>query len=170
MSAHPGGELIPFPQPDEPPTIPVDQPPNPNEVLIGRVLQSATAERRPIIPGWLRSRADLWSAMRRIAINDVHRLAYHSSRLPLYAVRTTLRAPRGTWTVTSWTSGKVFDREGAPLRYDAARRGAADDYLRLIRARNDRVRLRLLILSAILLGLLLVTLATAPTRRTSTTR
>lgn len=162
MSAEPSGELIPFPpRDDEPHTIPVDRPPTAEEVLIGRVIRSATAQRRPIIPGWLRARADFWSAVRRIAVNDAHRLAYHLSRAPLYAARTTLRAPRGAWNVAARAHGWAFDAEGRPLRSEAARRGNAEDYLRLRRVRDDRVRLRLLIVGLVLLGLLLAGVLTS---------
>ncbi len=75
MSTEPSGEVIPFAQrDDEPQTIPVDRPPTVEEVLIGRVIRSAAAERRPIVPGWLRSRADFWSAVRRVAMLQAHRL------------------------------------------------------------------------------------------------
>src|SRR5215217_7941626 len=53
------------------------------------------SERRPIVPAWLRSRDELLTASRWLADHYAHTGAYHTARLPKYAGRLAVRAPRG---------------------------------------------------------------------------
>ena len=55
----------------------------------------ARATRRPIVPKWLRSRMEALALARWIAGHYTHVTGYHLTRMPLYAGRLMLRAPRG---------------------------------------------------------------------------
>ncbi|GAA0720616.1 cell division protein FtsK [Dactylosporangium roseum] len=64
------------------------------------------------------------------------------------------RAPRGAIRFVAGTARWVTDAEGAPVRAAAVRRENAEEYLRLSRQRDARVRLRTLVLLALgMLGL-----------------
>ena len=67
-------------------------------------------------------------------------LGYHAVRLPLYAWRLLRRAPVGVLVVVIALWSWVVDREATPLRRAAVDRGAADEYLKLSKQRNARVR------------------------------
>lgn len=118
---------------DEP--IPVDLP-----------APQSSAERRPIVPKWLRSRAEAAAMARWIIGHYTHVGAYHLARIPLYAGRLVFRAPRGLVRSVAATSRWASDAEGLPVRLAAVRREDADDYLKLSRQRDARVRLRTLTL------------------------
>ncbi|MGH3380228.1 MAG: FtsK/SpoIIIE domain-containing protein [Actinoallomurus sp.] len=116
----------------------------PAEVLHGEVLQpwDRPPKFRPVWPAWIRVR-DTRQAARRWAWSWTwHRAKFHAVRLPVYALKVVVYSPRGArriaWTWSSWT----FDREARPLRIRAVERGDIDAYLKLVRERNERVRLR----------------------------
>lgn len=111
----------------------------------------ADAERREVIPAWMRSRAELVDRARFYVRNAAHTGAYHAVRVPLYAGKLSAHAPRGFCRVCAHTYRWVWDTEGKPLRADAV--GAHDprEYLRLVDARDLHVRKRLTVLMLILL-------------------
>lgn len=105
----------------------------------------ADVRSRPILPGWLRSTAELkaavgwaWSSMWRT-------LAFHAVRTPGYAGVLALRSPRGAGRLLGGFSAWLYDAEGKPVRYAAIDRADAERYLKLVDRRNDRVRLRLIV-------------------------
>ena len=105
-----------------------------------------TATRRPIVPVWLRSKAEAVALARWLVGHYTHITVYHLTRLPLYAGRLAFRAPRGMTRAIAGTSRWISDAEGRPVRLAAVRQEDAADYLRLSRQRDGRVRLRTLIL------------------------
>jgi S-DNA-T family DNA segregation ATPase FtsK/SpoIIIE len=125
---------------DEP--LPVDQPDErPMSTLVG-------AARRPIVPAWLRSKTEALALARWTVGHYTHVSAYHLTRIPLYAGRLTVRAPRGLMHTIGGSARWVSDAEGRPVRLAAVRREDAEDYLKLSRQRDGRVRLRTLIMIA----------------------
>ena len=104
------------------------------------------ATRRPILPAWLRSKTEAITFGRWLIGHYTYVGIYHLTRLPLYAGRLAVRAPRGLARSVAGTSRWVSDAEGRPVRQAAVRREDAADYLRLSRQRDDRVRMRVLIL------------------------
>ncbi|WP_405743436.1 cell division protein FtsK [Streptomyces sp. NBC_01525] len=110
----------------------------------GLLARLAGAKRRAVLPGWLRSRQELTTAVKWVAGHYGHLTAYHGIRSPLYAARLVLQAPRGTARFLSGAMRWVADREGEPVRLAAVRREDAADYLKLSRQRDGRVRLRTL--------------------------
>jgi S-DNA-T family DNA segregation ATPase FtsK/SpoIIIE len=114
------------------------------EVLHGEVLAPwrRPPQFRPIIATWIRTRDDRQAAQRWAWTHIKHRAAFHGARLPLYVAKAGAYAPRGvrriSWAWVSWT----FDREARPLRIRAVEHGDTDAYLKLIRERNERVKLR----------------------------
>jgi DNA segregation ATPase FtsK/SpoIIIE, S-DNA-T family len=122
------------------------------------------AERRPILPAWLRSRAELAGVSRWAAGYAAHTSGYHLARSPVYAGRLAARAPRGAARVLAGWLRWLFDLEGEPVRQGVVRAQDADAYLKLARQRDRRVRWRAT-LSALLvtaLGALGLALLLAP--------
>lgn len=107
-----------------------------------------TAERRPIIPAWARSKAEFVAACRWVAGYYTHIAGYHAVRTPKYAARLAFRAPRGLGRVVVGATRWATDAEGIPVRLAAVRREDADEYLKLSRQRDDRVRARTIVLVA----------------------
>jgi DNA segregation ATPase FtsK/SpoIIIE, S-DNA-T family len=115
-----------------------------------------TGQRRPIVPAWLRSKAEAFATARWLAGYAWHATRYHALRLPKYAVKLAVRAPRGFARVLGGAARWLFDLEGEPMRQYSVRVEDADLYLRLSRQRDRRVRWRGLVATAALLGLMIV--------------
>ncbi|MCC5031894.1 cell division protein FtsK [Streptomyces sp. WAC 00631] len=131
-------------------TLLVDGPDPTGPGFMARVMG---AKRHPIVPAWLRSRAELATAARWAAGHYGHLAGYHAFRAPVYAGRLLMQAPRGTARFVGGTLRWVADREGEPVRLAAVRREDAAEYLKLSRQRDARVRLRTLVtVLALLVG------------------
>jgi DNA segregation ATPase FtsK/SpoIIIE, S-DNA-T family len=128
----------------------VDPEPAPRTIY-ATALSVRAADRRPIVPAWMRNRAEARALLTWLARYGAHVSAYHLTRLPLYAVRLARWSPRGLWVVVVALAGWVFDREAAPLRTGAVARGDVAEYMKLTKERNARVRLRGITLAALLL-------------------
>ncbi|MQA96015.1 MAG: cell division protein FtsK [Streptosporangiales bacterium] len=98
---------------------------------------------RPVVPVWMRDRDEARYVARWAARYSAHTGAYHLARTPKYSAKLLTRVPRGAGRITVGTARWLFDREAAPLRTEAVRRGDVETYLKLARMRNDRVRSRL---------------------------
>ncbi|MFH8284714.1 cell division protein FtsK [Streptomyces antibioticus] len=105
----------------------------------------AAARRRPVVPAWLRSVAELKTASAWVARHYAHAAGYHALRTPVYAARLALQAPAGAARFVGATMRWVADREGEPVRLAAVRREDAAEYLKLSRQRDGRVRMRTLV-------------------------
>jgi S-DNA-T family DNA segregation ATPase FtsK/SpoIIIE len=121
------------------------------------------AQRRPILPAWARSHAELADAARWAAGFAAHTSAYHLIRTPTYAGRLTARAPRGAArTIGGWLRW-LLDLEGEPVRQATVRGQDAEAYLKLARQRDRRVRWRAtlscLLLLAVAAGAVVMLLA-----------
>lgn len=101
--------------------------------------------RRPVLPAWSRSRDELRDALRWAAGHTGHVAAYHLLRTPLYAGRLAFRAPAGLWRIIADGVRWLLDLEGEPVRQATVRREDAEDYLKLSRQRDRRVRWRALL-------------------------
>ncbi|WBB81288.1 FtsK/SpoIIIE domain-containing protein [Micromonospora sp. WMMD882] len=99
-------------------------------------------QRRPILPAWLRSRAELHDVMRWTVGHLLHTSGYHLVRVPKYLGKLAWRAPVGAGRLLTAAARWLFDWEGESLRQATARRDAAEDYLKLSRQRDRRVRWR----------------------------
>jgi DNA segregation ATPase FtsK/SpoIIIE, S-DNA-T family len=118
------------------------------------------AQRHPILPAWLRSRAELQVQVAWALRLGAHVAAFHAVRAPtVYLGRLALRSPRGAWHITRATFCWVFDREGHPVRLAAVEQTDGAAYLRLSKQRNDRVRARAI--AALLAGVPLALAAAA---------
>lgn len=102
-----------------------------------------SAARLPVFPAWLRSREEFRAAATWATTHYAMVSAYHAVRAPVYVGKIGLYAPRGAWRWEETARRWIFDSEGAGLRAAAARDEEIDEYLRLVRVRNARVRLRL---------------------------
>ncbi|MGH4020512.1 MAG: cell division protein FtsK, partial [Pseudonocardiaceae bacterium] len=101
--------------------------------------------RRPLLPAWARSRAELVATGRWVAAHHAHVGAYHALRTPKYAALLAWRAPRGVARALAGVGRWVFDLEGLPIRLAAVRKEEPEMYLKLCRQRDMRVRSRALL-------------------------
>ncbi|MFF9408952.1 cell division protein FtsK [Streptomyces anandii] len=122
----------------------VDQP-TPTAASPGYLGRLVAAQRRPVVPQWLKSLAELRTASAWVARHYAHSVGYHALRTPVYAARLALQAPSGAAKFVGGTMRWVADREGEPVRLAAVRREDAAEYLKLSRQRDGRVRLRTLV-------------------------
>ncbi|MEU0977993.1 cell division protein FtsK [Streptomyces griseus] len=99
-------------------------------------------KRRPILAPWLKNGADFLATTRHAGANAGYATLFHTVRLPVYALRLGLMAPRGVCRFVADTNRWVWDREAAPLREAAVRAEDAVEYMTLSRLRANRVRLR----------------------------
>ncbi|MEH1125038.1 FtsK/SpoIIIE domain-containing protein [Micromonospora sp. CPCC 206061] len=109
------------------------------------------AQRLPVLPGWLRSADELRDAARWVVSHYTHKMLFHGVRLPVYGGKLAFRVPVGAARLLAGTGRWVADTEGMPVRLAAVRREDAEQYLKLSRQRDARVRLRTLMLTAALL-------------------
>lgn len=124
------------------PTQPVmvDRPGDPTGPgLMSRVLG---AKRRPVVPAWAKSRTEFKSAGKGVAAYAWHVSAYHAVRTPWYTLRLALQAPWGSAQFVGGSLRWVVDAEGEPFRQASASREDVDEYLKLSRQRDRRVRWR----------------------------
>jgi S-DNA-T family DNA segregation ATPase FtsK/SpoIIIE len=82
------------------------------------------------------------SAARRTVSHQAHVAAFHGVRVPEYALRAARWAPRGVGRTTVGLCRWAADWEGRELRWSAAARDDAREYLHLSRQRNQRVHNR----------------------------
>ena len=128
------------------------------------VLAAKTAERRPILPGWIADTAELRHAVRWLSGHVAHTIAYHLVRVPKYVTRVAARVPVGAWRVFADVSRWAGDAEGSPLRSGAVHANDPEMYMKLSRQRLERIRWRtiLLITAAVLAAVGMVSLALVP--------
>lgn len=138
---------------DDQPPVPVDVP-NQHQSIDATVLSSRTLDVRPVVPGWLRNRAEFRALVVWLGKYGAHSAAFHTTRSPLYGARLIARSPVGGWRVLRAMVRWVFDGEQAPLRADAVRRNATAEYMTLSKQRNTRVRQRGVV---VLVGLVVLT-------------
>jgi S-DNA-T family DNA segregation ATPase FtsK/SpoIIIE len=108
------------------------------------------AQRRPILPAWARSSAELGEVCRWAVGFVAHTSGYHLAHSPVYAGRLAARAPRGAARVTGGWLRWLLDVEGEPVRQATVRAQDAEAYLKLTRQRDRRVRWRALVTSLLL--------------------
>lgn len=120
----------------------------------GRLVWAA-AIRRPIVPAWLRTRAELANTLRWLVGFVGHTAAYHLIRIPKYLGKLTLRSPVGVLRAVRRLKTWWFDLEGTPVRSAIVRKEDAATYLQLCRLRDRRVRWRGFVTVASTIGLLI---------------
>ncbi|MEW1798664.1 cell division protein FtsK [Streptomyces virginiae] len=111
-------------------------------------------KRKPVLAGWLTNRRDFAATARHAGANLGYATLFHGVRMPVYAGRLALMSPRGACRFLASTNRWVWDREAAPLRDFAVRTEDVDEYMRLAKLRQGRIRLRgLVTLVAAVFGL-----------------
>ncbi|GAA2628006.1 cell division protein FtsK [Streptomyces vastus] len=108
----------------------------------GLLGQAREAGRRAVLPPWLRSCAELKTAAVWLAGYLWHIVAFHAVRSPVYAGRLLARTPRGIGRSLSGWRRWAADAESAPLRSAEAFKEHTEEYLKLSRQRDRRVRWR----------------------------
>lgn len=111
-------------------------------VITGTVTGAAgvhPGELRPIVPGWMRS----WTSIKLVARwwlrMQWHHVRFHAFRLPDYARRVVVRAPRGVWRLTSSLVRWAFDTRADGLEQQLAS-GMKQDSIEFRKLREDRAR------------------------------
>jgi S-DNA-T family DNA segregation ATPase FtsK/SpoIIIE len=99
-------------------------------------------QRRAVLPPWARSKPEFVTAAGWLAGHAGHTAAFHAVRVPWYAAVLTARAPVGAAKFVGGALRWVADAEGEPLRQAAAKREDAEEYLKLSRQRDGRVKMR----------------------------
>ncbi|WP_404958928.1 cell division protein FtsK [Streptomyces sp. 147326] len=149
MTDSPTTHLRAVPDEDVEPVIPkmVDNPNLPDPKV-------REEKRKPVLAGWLTNRRDFAATARHAAANLGYATLFHGVRMPVYAARLGIRCPRGACRFIASTNRWVWDREAAPLRDFAVRTEDVDEYMRLAKLRQGRIRLRgLVTLVAAVFGL-----------------
>ncbi|MFI2350366.1 cell division protein FtsK [Streptomyces sp. NPDC019443] len=132
-----GRESADWQDDDRPRMVDGPQPKDPG--LMG---QAREAKRRPVLPSWLRSWREMNTAAAWLLGYLWHIAAFHAVRSPAYAGRLIARTPRGiSRSLRGWRRW-VADAESAPLRHAEAFRERTEEYLKLSRQRDRRVRWR----------------------------
>src|SRR4051794_37309346 len=125
-------------------------------------------QRRPILPGWVKSRTEFVGNAAWLVGFSAYGTAYHGVRLPKYLLRLAFRAPRGAAKSVRGYVRWLLDLEGEPVRQSIVRAATvrpdeARTYERLSRQRDRRVRWRGIVTTALtvggLVGLLVLLLA-----------
>ncbi|WP_243716037.1 FtsK/SpoIIIE domain-containing protein [Actinomadura darangshiensis] len=130
----------------------VDRPDTFRPDVRARRMTGERAQRRPIIAPWLRDASEAKATVRWAVGYAGHVTGYHAVRVPLYSLRLAGRSPRGLYRVVAGTWRWTFDLESRPLRTHAIDRRNDESYLKLMGERNDRVRSRLFISGAGVVG------------------
>ncbi len=134
---------------------PVDPPREVYPPSVAEWMEAKDKARLPVLPDWVKL-PDQRKAVRRWAVRHYSTMVgYHALRLPvIYTPKVVAYSPRGAWRWSATVGRWVFDAEGKALRLAAVAAEDADQYLKLSRQRNDRVRLRgILATAAGLVGL-----------------
>ena len=101
-------------------------------------LAARTRERRPVIHPALRSRAEAAATAWWLAGHYRHVCLYHLVRVPKYAAKLAIRAPRGLTRTVSGLTRWAWDLEGVPVRMATVLRADPEAYLKLSRQRDAR--------------------------------
>lgn len=105
-------------------------------------LADKAKDRAPIVPGWLRSRAEARATLKWVSAHYAYVAGYQATRTPKYAAKLGVRAPRGLLRLVGGFVRWTFDLEGVPVRLATVVRADPEAYLKLSRQRDARVRLR----------------------------
>lgn len=111
---------------------------------------------RPILPPWLRHRAELRSAATWAIAHIAHLVAFHAVRLPKYGARLAIYSPRGAWRAVGSGARWLVDADGLTVQRHAItslagsvmgheRSGHVAQYRSLSKEHGQRVRGRLLL-------------------------
>jgi S-DNA-T family DNA segregation ATPase FtsK/SpoIIIE len=93
--------------------------------------------------------------------HQAHVAAFHGLRVPEYALRAARWAPRGVSRSVVGLCRWAGDHEGRELRWSAAARDDAREYLHLSRQRNQRVHNRVPLAIALAVAISVVVLVVA---------
>ncbi|MEO3853654.1 cell division protein FtsK [Acrocarpospora sp. B8E8] len=124
-------------------------------------LEAKARTRQPIVPLWLRSRAEAAQTLRWVGLHYAHVTGYQLARAPLYGGRLAIRAPRGFVRLVGGMVRWTFDLEGEPVRVATVLKADPEAYLKLSRQRDSRVRLRVWVTGAALVVLLIAAIVVA---------
>ncbi|WP_194244265.1 FtsK/SpoIIIE domain-containing protein [Nonomuraea phyllanthi] len=124
-------------------------------------LEAKVHTSRPVVPLWLRSRAEAMQTLSWLGKHYAHVAGYQLTRTPMYAGRLAFRSPRGLARLVGGMVRWTFDLEGEPVRVAAVTKADPEAYLKLSRQRDSRVRLRIPAMLVVLVTLLIAAIILA---------
>lgn len=111
--------------------------------VIDRIKNS---KRLDVFPAWVKSRTEFREALGWLAGHAWHTVAFHAVRVPfVYLPKLVWRSPRGALNTLGKVGRWAVDGEGEALRQYTATHERVDEYLKLSRQRDRRVRLRVVV-------------------------
>lgn len=113
---------------------------------------SVPDQRKPIVPAWVRDSAQRSAAFHWAVRWTGHAAAFHAVRVPKYAVRTAVYAPRGAGRALVRWFRWLLDWDAHGLRLDLIQKREASAYHVAARHRDDRVKNRAIGSGAAALG------------------
>jgi len=114
------------------------------------------AQRRQLIPDWLRDRRTATQAARWASVHYAHTAVFHGLRLPLYGGRLLWLSPAGVWRITRTTCVWALDPESRTVRSTVSSlkdKGDANVFMQLTEQRRSIVRGRLVMVGVGFLAL-----------------
>ncbi len=100
------------------------------------------AERRDVIPVWVRDPVTRKAAVVWVAGTARHVAAFHAARTPIYVGRLLVQSPIGATRLLGRWSRWVRDADTAPLRVHAIQHADAETHMRLMEKTVNRQRVR----------------------------
>ncbi|MET7658038.1 FtsK/SpoIIIE domain-containing protein [Streptomyces sp. NPDC005463] len=167
-TADPSADSKPTRSPDPEPTESADGRPTLVDTAVptvsgpGVIDRLKNSKRLDVFPAWLKSGAEFREALGWLAGHAWHTVAFHAVRVPfVYLPKLVWRSPRGALNILGRVGRWSVDAEGEALRQYTATNEQVDEYLKLSRQRDRRVRLRMILtvigaVFALGLGLFLV--------------
>lgn len=105
-------------------------------------IAEANRTAQPVLPLWLRDRAEAEQVARWVVAYYAHVAAYQATRCPIYMLRLMGRAPRGLGRVLGVWVRWAFDTEANELRRSVAGTSRTSEYMMLSRQHTSRIRAR----------------------------
>ncbi len=138
-------EPTPPPEADPAESPPEQTPVDPPAATESTKDTTSREDRRPIVPPWLRSPASARAAVTARLGFWLHVTLFHLVRIPVYAARLVARAPRGLRRATVTAARWILHTESRPLRRSALDGTETEQYLKIMRDHDRRVRVRSLL-------------------------
>jgi DNA segregation ATPase FtsK/SpoIIIE, S-DNA-T family len=125
----------------------------PPAVLEGTVVDRLiNAKRRPVVPAWIRDDVTRRAAVKFALIHAGHVTAWEVTRTPKYAGRAVRWCPRGIGRTVSRLAGWALDMETQRLKSHLAAAKNSQEWLKVDRQAEGRVRVRLAVVGGCLLA------------------
>ena len=152
MTADSGAEVVHLGKARTARDEPADASPTPVDSAVptvsgpGVIERIKNSKRMDVFPPWMKSRREFVEALGWLAGHLWHTFAFHTVPVPfVYLPKLVWRSPRGALNILGRIGRWAVDAEGEGLRQYTATNEHVDEYLKLSRQRDRRVRLRMIL-------------------------